>query len=51
MRIDNYLNFSGKVGFSGLFFACGDFGIVDGDTAYERFEKDKKPFLKLKTAK
>lgn len=34
MRIDNYLNFSGKVGFSGLFFACGDFGCR---TLFSRF--------------
>ena len=51
MRIDNYLNFSGKVGFSGLFFTCGDFGIVDGDTAYERFEKDKKTVFEAQNGK
>ena len=51
MRIDNYLNLSGRPGFSGLFFACGDFGIVDGDIAYERFEEDKKTVFEAQNGK
>ena len=50
MRIENYLNLKGTLGASGLFFACGDFGIVDGDTAYERFEENKKTVFEAQNA-
>lgn len=39
MRIKNYLNLKGIPGASGLFFACGSFGIVDGDCNYTHEEK------------
>lgn len=34
MRIENYFDLGGKLGFSGLFLACGSFGIVDGNVEY-----------------
>ena len=51
IRIENYLNLKGTLGASGLFFACGDFGIVDGDTAYERSEEDKKTVFEAQNGK
>jgi hypothetical protein len=30
IRIENYLNLKGILGASGLFFAVGNFGIIDG---------------------
>lgn len=34
MRLTNYINLCGEKGYAGLFFACGSFGIVDGDANY-----------------
>lgn len=31
MKIENVLNFKGIPGISGLFHACGSFGVIDGD--------------------
>ncbi len=42
MRIENYFDLSGNNGYSGLFFACGSFGIVDGDAEYVKEEKAGK---------
>lgn len=42
MRIENYLNLKGILGASGLFFACGSFGVVDGDAEYTVSEEDGK---------
>lgn len=43
MYLKNVIDFQGNAGFSGLFFACGSFGIVDGscDYAYEEKENDR----------
>ncbi len=38
MRIENYVDERGVLGASGLFFAAGDFGVIDGDAAYTRTE-------------
>lgn len=38
MRIENYLDLGGHLDFSGLFFANGSFGTVDGDVTYEKSE-------------
>ncbi len=42
MRIENYIDLSGKLGFSGLFFASGSFGTVDGDVNYTRNDSENK---------
>jgi len=42
MNIKNLVDFEGKAGFSGLFFACGSFGLVDGDCGYFCEQNDKK---------
>ena len=42
MVIDNYVNLCGKLGISGLFFASGSFGIVDGDITYTRTDSENK---------
>ncbi len=42
MKIENYLNLDGRRGYSGLFFACGSFGIVDGDAEYTLSEENGK---------
>ena len=34
MKLKNVVDFLGVAGYSGLFFACGSFGIVDGDCNY-----------------
>ncbi len=43
MYLKNLIDFGGKAGFSGLFFACGSFGIIDGDCNYthEKMGEDK----------
>lgn len=38
MNFDHYVDLKGKPGVSGLFFAVGSFGTVDGDANYERIE-------------
>ena len=42
MVIDNYVNLCGKLGVSGLFFASGSFGIVDGNITYTRTDSENK---------
>ncbi len=42
MKIENYIDQAGKPGVSGLFFACGSFGVVDGDAKYECTGDDTK---------
>lgn len=44
MKIENYIDERGILGASGLFFAAGDFGVIDGTSTYTRTEKDKKIF-------
>ena len=44
MKIENFVDERGVLGASGLFFAAGDFGAVDGDAAYLRTEKNGKCF-------
>lgn len=39
MYLKNLIDFQGNAGFSGLFFACGSFGIIDGDCDYTYEEK------------
>lgn len=40
MRIENYIDLCGASGFSGLIFAEGSFGVIDGSTEYQRREQD-----------
>ncbi len=42
MRIENYVDERGVLGASGLFFAAGDFGVIDGNAAYTRTDVDGK---------
>lgn len=42
MRLENYFRLQGELGFSGLFFASGSFGVVDGNTAYTLSEENGK---------
>lgn len=43
MNIKNLVDFQGSAGFSGLFFTCGSFGVVDGNCnyTYEQEGEDK----------
>ena len=43
MYLKNLIDWQGNAGFSGLFFACGSFGVIDGDCnfAYEEKEKER----------
>ena len=46
MKIEHYVDLKGKPGVSGLFFAVGSFGIIDGNASYERIEeKGKTTFI------
>ncbi len=38
MKIENYVDERGILGASGLFFASGDFGVIDGNASYTRTE-------------
>lgn len=38
MKIENYINNEKMLGVSGLFFACGSFGVIDGDVEYVKTE-------------
>ena len=40
MRIENYFDLNGNLGISGLFYAEGSFGIVDGTAKYERITQN-----------
>ena len=40
MNIDRYVNVKGTPGVSGLFFAVGSFGVIDGTASYERIEEN-----------
>lgn len=40
MRIENYLDLGKKLGISGLFFAVGSFGVIDGNIEYTKTEKE-----------
>ena len=42
MRIENYIDLNDKLGVSGLFFAVGSFGVVDGKARYERKDEGEK---------
>ena len=42
MRIENYVDLSGRSGCSGLFFVSGSFGLIDGDVGYTRGDEDGK---------
>ena len=42
MKIDNFIDQKGILGVSGLFFATGDFGVIDGDIKYECTALDGK---------
>lgn len=44
MKTENYIDERGILGASGLFFAVGDFGVIDGIASYERTKKDEKTF-------
>ena len=40
MKLYHYLDFKRMPGISGLFFAAGSFGVIDGNVAYERIEEE-----------
>ena len=40
MRLENYVDLGGQPGIGGLFYACGSFGIIDGNVSYVSEEKD-----------
>ena len=42
MNLERYVNLEGKPGVSGLFFAVGSFGIIDGTASYERIDENGK---------
>lgn len=42
MTLDYYMNHQGMAGISGLIFACGSFGIIDGECNYTRFKEDER---------
>ena len=42
MNLERYVNLEGKPGVSGLFFAAGSFGIIDGTENYERIDENGK---------
>lgn len=42
MRIDSYIDKRKIPGVSGLFFASGSFGVIEGDVDYARFEDGEK---------
>lgn len=42
MKLENYIDERGILSASGLFFAAGDFGVIDGGASYTRSEKDGK---------
>lgn len=42
MNLERYVNLEGKLGVSGLFFAVGSFGIIDGAASYERIDENGK---------
>ncbi len=44
MKIENYVDQRGILGASGLFFAAGDFGVIDGLADYTRTEENEKIF-------
>ncbi len=39
MKIENYVDQRGILGASGLFYAVGDFGAIDGDVTYNRTDE------------
>ncbi len=40
MKIENYVDQRGILGASGLIFAAGDFGVIDGEASYTRTEDE-----------
>ena len=40
MRLENYVDLGEQPGIGGLFYACGSFGIIDGNVSYVSEEKD-----------
>ena len=42
MNVDNYLDFSGTQNVSGLIFASGSFGLIDGTEKYTRSDTEEK---------
>ena len=42
MKIENYVDQRKILGASGLFFAAGDFGVIDGCATYTRTESEEK---------
>lgn len=42
MRLENYILPKGNLGAAGMFFACGSFGMVDGEVDYYHEKADNK---------
>lgn len=51
MDLKNVVDFMGIAGYSGLFFACGSFGIVDGDCNYTCEEKGNEKIYRYANEK
>lgn len=51
MYLKKFIDLQGKAGFSGLFFACGSFGIVDGDCNYTYEEKGEEKIYRYSNEK
>ncbi|MBE6730029.1 MAG: alpha-galactosidase [Ruminococcaceae bacterium] len=46
MLIDNYINLNRRRNISGLFFATGSFGTIDGNTTYVKKQENEKTIYK-----
>ncbi len=51
MKIENFIDQKDELGVSGLFFATGDFGIIDGDKKYDSTVIDGKCIYTYKNEK
>jgi hypothetical protein len=49
MKIENYVDQRRILGASGLFYAVGDFGAIDGDVAYTRTDEGEKQIYTYET--
>lgn len=50
MNIEHFIDFKGTVGISGLFFAAGSFGLIEGDVPYTKTECDGKTIFEYSNA-
>lgn len=50
MNIEHFIDLNGKVGISGLFFAAGSFGLIEGNVRYAKTECDGKTVFEYSDA-